>query len=88
MAEPTFAYSPATDTTYESWPKLVEAESNGYVVIIFGEDKPTKQWVTGPYPKQSEARRAKRKLLAQVKAKLPPTIKLHASIRIAWKDRT
>jgi hypothetical protein len=82
------AYSPSTDTTYESWPALVAAESNGYVVVIYGEDRPSAQWVTGPFRKQKDARRAKRRLLAQVKRRTPEHVVLHASIRIAWKDRT
>ena len=37
------AYSPTTDTHYDSWDALVEAEADGYCVIIVGyeETRPT-----------------------------------------------
>lgn len=88
------AYSSDTDKHYPNWEALVEAESNGYVVvgIIAGLSNPAKSWpwVTGPYPDKAAAQRARvraRNLFRKQqrdRSERPMTATFF--VRPAWKD--
>jgi hypothetical protein len=57
------AYSTSTDTTYESWEALVEAESNGYLAVaLLTNQKQTWPFVEGPFPTKREATNARTRM--------------------------
>lgn len=51
------AYSPTTDTHYDSWLDLVNAEANGWVatVILSRGPRKTWSWSVGPFDTKEEA---------------------------------
>lgn len=81
------AYSPTTDTHYENWQDLLQHEAVGFMALVVRPDKPTQPRMMGPYLVESDAVKAKRKLLRRAKA-MHPGVKILASVRPLWKDRT
>ena len=82
------AYSDATNTTYESFDALINAEANGWVVIcIITSPKQTWPAVIGPFATKEEANRERNRLREKYKReswKYPDqTYKWFA--RPAWK---
>lgn len=66
------AYSVQTDTVYENWYALIEAEANGYVVtcIITStlQDKVRSwPWTIGPFETEKEAEKVRNRLRAKFK---------------------
>jgi hypothetical protein len=83
------AYSPDTDTHYDNWDALVEAESNGYVVVaIVSNGKVSWPWVVGPYDDKLQADRARARLRRKLKREQDrfPSHTFSLYVRPAWKD--
>lgn len=81
------AYSPTTDTHYDSWEDLVTAEADGYVVIITASDPETKEVqfsnIGGRRPTKSKAQYLARKLRNMDRDQYPYTYKFF--VRPLWK---
>lgn len=89
MKEQLSAYSPDTGNYYNSWDELVEAETNGYVVVGLPTRPGAVPVVVGPYPTQTEARKAQARLRAKWRkeeAQQHGTHKISTYVRHLWKD--
>lgn len=81
------AVSGATRQRYENWQDLVQHEATGFVAVVVMFEKPLQPWISGPFLIESDAVKAKRRLLRQAKAEHPGK-KMGSTVRIVWKDRT
>lgn len=91
------AVSDTTGKTYENWSALVEAESNGYMLIAIitsTRNGKAKRWPVayGPYPNKHEATKAKGRLRTKWKREQREFAYRYGQqsyeffIREAWKD--
>jgi len=86
-SEPIGAYSPTTDTHYDSWDDLVAAEANGYVVTaVLRRGKQTWTWSVGPFDARRLAVNAKRRLRTRHRRAPQGTELVTITIRPLWKD--
>lgn len=83
------AFSERTGTTYPDWEALVEAESNGYMVIaIIRNETTTWPWAEGPFASKREATNARNRLRTRLRreaADRSPQATFNLFIRPAWK---
>lgn len=81
------AFSPNTGRLYASFEELVEAEANGYVVVLTSERPNTAPLVIGPFDDKKVAERARTRLARRVRIDERPH-KVHTYIRVLWKEKT
>lgn len=55
------AYSPDTNTYYDSFDDLVAAEANGFVIVGLSTRVKTLPIVVGPFPTKKDAQRAQQR---------------------------
>lgn len=84
------SFSEATQTTYESWEALVEAEASGWVVVaIITEGASSWPWIVGPYGTKRDASNARaraRNRWQRAQRARPTDHTASFFVRAAWKD--
>lgn len=87
----TGAYSPATDTHYDTWDELVAAETNGWVATLIAETRKGQAFTftLGPFDEKRLANNASRRMRALWKKEEPHNlVLLGITVRPAWKELT
>lgn len=87
------AYSTETGIEYPDWGALVQAESNGYVVVVIITNTKTGKswpWTKGPFGSHAEADKYRNRTRAKWKREESryPNLAYQFFVRPAWKDMT
>jgi hypothetical protein len=88
----TTAYSEDTQTRYDTWDDLVEAEANGWVVVaIIKDGKQEWPWIVGPFATKQEASNARVRARTKwnregYRHEHSPNSTAKFFVRPAWKD--
>lgn len=74
-------------TVYPNWDALVEAETNGFVVVAVPKQhsKTTVPWVVGPWPTRREANNCRQRMRTKLK-QVMDLDQITFYIRHAWKE--
>jgi hypothetical protein len=86
------AFSEKTGTEYPNFDALIQAEANGWVVVVvFTNGNVTWPWILGPFKFKSSALRAKGRTVYKFKKQsangaLPHNLTAKFFVRPAWKD--
>jgi hypothetical protein len=79
------AYSSDTGKRYPNWDALVQAESNGYVVVTINDRPGTYPAVTGPVFTADEGRKLRRRVRRKL-LKEETEYPIHTHLRVLWKE--
>lgn len=81
-------YSEPTGKSYDTLEDLLDAESNGYVVVGVTDRRGEAPWCVGPFVDKADARREAAKMRRHIKRldRVKPPAWTRVSVRTLWKE--